>query len=266
LSVAFNILEKLVKANTLVVKTNVLMKTIIITGGASGIGRVAAKLFAENNYAVAIWDVNESNGENLANELTHTGSNVKFWKVNTASFQEVENAASETKNYFGSIYGLINNAGITRDASLLKMSTTQWQQVIDVNLTGVFNCTKAVAPFLIENNAGSIINTSSVVGVYGNYGQSNYAAAKAGLIGLTKTWAKELGKHGITVNAVAPGFIATEMIETVPEKVIKLMKNKTPLGRTGTPADVAQAYLFLMSSGAKFITGTVLSVDGGLTL
>lgn len=242
------------------------MKTIIVTGGSSGIGRVAAKLFAENNYAVAIWDINQSNGEALERELNHAGKHAKFWKVNTASYPEVQSAATQTLKHFGSIYGLINNAGITRDAPLIKMTETQWQQVMDVNLNGVFNCTKAVAPFLIEKNSGSIINTSSVVGVYGNYGQSNYAAAKAGLIGLTKTWAKELGKHGITVNAVAPGFIATEMIETVPEKVIELIKSKTPLGRNGTPEDVAQAYLFLMSDNARFITGTVLHVDGGLTL
>jgi 3-oxoacyl-[acyl-carrier protein] reductase len=242
------------------------MKVVVITGGASGIGKAAAELFAAKGYAVAIWDINEIGGRALEKKLKEAGKNARFWKVNTARFSEVHQVAIETHQHFGSIYGLINNAGITRDASLLKMTEEQWQQVVDVNLTGVFNCTKAVVPYMIQNQVGRIVNTSSVVGVYGNYGQSNYSATKAGLIGLTKTWAKEFGKYNVTVNAVAPGFIATDMIETVPQKVIELMKSKTPLGITGEPDDVANAYLFLLSEQAKFITGSVLNVDGGLTL
>lgn len=242
------------------------MKTIIITGGASGIGRTAVEIFTQSGFAVAIWDMNETAGKELEQTLQQQNKKVLFIKVNTADFIQTENAAKVTQEYFGNVFGLINNAGITRDASLLKMSTEQWQQVIDINLTGVFNCTKSVIPFLIQNNEGRIINTSSVVGVLGNYGQSNYSAAKAGLIGLTKTWAKEFGRYNITVNAVAPGFIATAMIKTVPPNVLEQIKSRTALGRAGSPKDVAEAYLFLASENAGFITGTVLNVDGGLTL
>jgi 3-oxoacyl-[acyl-carrier protein] reductase len=146
------------------------------------------------------------------------------------------------------------------------MTSEQWQQVIDVNLTGVFNCTKAVAPFMVEKLYGKIVNTSSVVGIYGNFGQTNYVATKSGIIGMTKVWARELGRKGINVNAVAPGFIATEMVSTVPEKVLEMLKERTPLGRLGEPEDIANAYLFLSSDESKFINGAVLSVDGGLVL
>ncbi len=146
------------------------------------------------------------------------------------------------------------------------MTSEQWQQVIDVNLTGVFNCTKAVAPFMVEKLYGKIVNTSSVVGLYGNFGQTNYVATKSGIIGMTKVWARELGRKGINVNAVAPGFIATEMVSTVPEKVLDMLKERTPLGKLGDPEDIANAYLFLSSDEAKFINGAVLSVDGGLVL
>ena len=161
---------------------------------------------------------------------------------------------------------LINNAGITRDASLQKMTSEQWQQVLDVNLTGVFNCCKSVSPNMIQNNFGRIINTSSIVGLHGNYGQANYAATKAGVIAFTKTLARELGKHNITVNAVAPGFITTDMIKTIPEKVIEMMKEKISLKKLGTAEDVANAFAFLASDEAQFISGTVISVDGGLTI
>jgi 3-oxoacyl-[acyl-carrier protein] reductase len=167
---------------------------------------------------------------------------------------------------FGGIDILINNAGITRDATLLKMTPEQWNQVIAVNLSGVFHCTKAVALHMVERGKGKIINTSSIVGISGNFGQTNYAATKAGLIGMTKTWARELGPKGITVNAVAPGFIATEMVKKMPEKVLQGMRERTPMRRLGEPRDVANAYLFLASDEADFINGAVLSVDGGLTL
>ncbi|MFY8020214.1 MAG: SDR family oxidoreductase, partial [Bacteroidia bacterium] len=167
---------------------------------------------------------------------------------------------------FGKLDILINNAGITRDATLAKMSIQDWQSVIDVNLTGVFNCSKAVSQYMVQAGSGKIINTSSVVALYGNYGQSNYVAAKSALIGITKVWARELGRKGINVNAVAPGFIATDMIKTVPEKVINGIIEKTPLQRLGTPEDIANAYVFLSSDAASFINGHCLSVDGGITL
>lgn len=241
-------------------------KVVVITGGASGIGKAAVEKFAREGAAVAIWDVSEVQGKELELILLNEGLIARFIKVNTANFEEVEAATKEVIKQFRKIDVLINNAGITRDASLQKMTAEQWQQVMDVNLTGVFNCTKAISPNMIQNNFGRIINTSSIVGLYGNYGQSNYAATKAGVIALTKTWARELGKNNITVNAVAPGFIATDMIKTIPEKVIDIMKEKIPLKKLGTAEDVANVYVFLASHEAQFISGTVISVDGGLTI
>jgi len=167
---------------------------------------------------------------------------------------------------FGQIDILINNAGITRDASLKKMSPLQWQQVIDVNLTGVFNCTKAVTPYMVERNYGRIVNAASIVALYGNFGQSNYVASKAGVIGMTKVWAREFGRKGITVNAIAPGFIKTEMVETIPAEQLAELEMRTPVGRAGQPEDIANAYLFLASDEASFINGVTLSVDGGLVM
>ena len=241
-------------------------KVVVITGGASGIGKAAVEKFTREGAAVAIWDVNEIQGKELELLILNEGFAVKYSKVNTARYEDVERATHDVIKQFGKIDVLINNAGITRDASLQKMTIENWQQVIDVNLTGVFNCTKAVSGYMISNNSGTIINTSSIVGLYGNYGQSNYAAAKSGIMGLTKTWARELGKHNSTVNAVAPGFIATDMINTIPSKVIDAMKEKVPLRKLGTPDDVANVYAFLASKDAAFISGAVISVDGGLTI
>jgi len=241
-------------------------RVAIITGGAQGIGKATVKIFAQAGATVIIWDVNEAKANSTMAELKSLSGNIEFQKVDVTSLESVTEAAKNIVEKHKKIDILINNAGITRDASLLKMTIEQWKQVIDVNLTGVFNCTKAVAPFMVENKYGKIVNTSSVVGLYGNFGQTNYVATKSGIIGMTKVWARELGRKGINVNAVAPGFIATEMVETVPEKVIEMLKEKTPLGRLGDPEDIANAYLFLVSDQAKYITGTVLSVDGGLVL
>lgn len=248
-------------------------KVVVITGGASGIGKAAVEKFLSEGAIVIAWDVvqpseeqQEAPAETDGMQQAAVSSKYMFIKVNITKFEEVEAATKEVIKQFGKIDVLINNAGITRDASLQKMTAEQWQQVMDVNLTGVFNCSKAVSPIMIQNNFGRIINTSSIVGLYGNYGQSNYAATKAGVIALTKTWARELGKNNITVNAVAPGFIATDMIKTIPEKVIEMMKEKIPLKKLGTAEDVANVYVFLASSEAQFISGTVISVDGGLTI
>ncbi len=241
-------------------------KVVIITGGAAGIGKTAATLFGLEGAQVDIWDVNEAKLETTLAELAGKGCKVNTQVVNTANPEAAQAAAAATLKAHGSIDVLINNAGITRDATIKKMSYEQWQQVIDVNLTGVFNCTKAVVPVMIEQNGGCIINTSSVVGLYGNFGQANYSATKAGVIGMSKSLAKELGKHQIRVNAVAPGFIATEMIDTIPEKVLNMVVDKTPLRRMGKPEDIANTYLFLASDAAAFISGTVISVDGGITI
>jgi 3-oxoacyl-[acyl-carrier protein] reductase len=239
-------------------------KIAIITGGAQGIGKATVIKFLSEGARVIIWDIIEEKVLQLKNELKN--EYLDFIKTDVTDLSSVENSAREVFNQYGKIDILINNAGITKDATLLKMTSDQWKQVIDVNLTGVFNCTKAVAPYMVENKYGKIINTSSVVGIYGNFGQTNYVATKSGIIGMTKVWARELGRKGINVNAVAPGFIATEMVATIPEKIITMLQEKTPLGRLGDPSNIADAYLFLSSDEAKFITGVTLSVDGGLVL
>ncbi|MFC7669595.1 3-oxoacyl-ACP reductase FabG [Hymenobacter humi] len=241
-------------------------KVVIITGGASGIGRVSALRFAAEGAIVVIWDIDKAKAEATRGEIEAAGGKAVVAQVNTTQPEQVAAAAQAVQTEFGRIDVLINNAGITRDASLRKMTLAQWQQVIDVNLTGVFVCAQAVAPYMEAQRSGRIINTSSVVGLYGNFGQSNYAATKAGLIGLTKTLARELGKYNITVNAVAPGFMATDMLNTIPEKVLDALKSRTPLGRLGRPEDIAAAYLFLASDEAGYVSGTVLSVDGAITI
>jgi 3-oxoacyl-[acyl-carrier protein] reductase len=248
-------------------------RVAVITGGANGIGRATALAFARAGAAVALWDLAEPAGPALAAEIVGDGGQAAFFKVNVASQTEVAAAVEATCARFGRLDILINNAGITRDAQLIKikddavvgrMSADDFDAVINVNLKGVFNCTQAVAPVMIEQGYGRIISAASIVALYGNFGQTNYVAAKAGVIGMTKTWARELGRRGITVNAVAPGFIATDMTKTIPEKVMTSMIAHTPVGRAGTPEDVAYAYLFLASEAAGFINGVVLSVDGGL--
>ncbi len=241
-------------------------KVAVITGGARGIGKAAVRKFSSEGAVVIIWDVNDQAADKTISELSESGNRVEFNHVDITSFESVRAAAEAVYNKYQHLDILINNAGITKDSTLAKMTPEQWQQVINVNLTGVFNCTKSVIPYMIEKKYGKIVNTSSIVGLYGNFGQTNYVAAKSGIIGMTKVWARELGRKGINVNAVAPGFIATEMVETVPEKVIEMLKDKTPLGRLGDSADIADAYFFLCSDEAKFINGAVLSVDGGLVL
>lgn len=241
-------------------------KVAIITGGADGLGKAGANLFAKEGATVIIWDMNEEKGNETVSGINSNGGKASFFKVNTASYTEVENATQKAIEQFGKIDILVNNAGITRDASLKKMTPEQWQQVIDVNLTGVFNCAKCVSGNMVEKGYGRIINTSSVVALYGNFGQTNYVATKAGVIGMTKTMARELGRKGVTVNAVAPGFIATEMVKKMPEDVLKAMEAKVPVGRLGMPEEIALAYLFLASDEAAYINGTTLSVDGGITI
>ena len=236
-------------------------KVAIITGGAAGIGAATAEKFAQEGAHVVIWDVDQAKGVALAEKL-----NATFVKVNTADYAQVEAAAQAVNEQFGRIDILINNAGITRDSTLKKMTLEQWQQVIDVNLTGVFYCAKVVSEYMLAKGWGRIINASSVVGLYGNFGQTNYVATKSALIGMTKTMARELGRKGITVNAVAPGFIATEMVAAMPENVIESMKAKIPLARLGNPMEIANVYAFLSSEEASYINGHTLSVDGGMTI
>ncbi|VBB43415.1 3-oxoacyl-(acyl-carrier-protein) reductase FabG [uncultured Paludibacter sp.] len=241
-------------------------KIAIITGGADGIGKATVEKFASEGAVVIVWDLNEEKGNETVESISKNGGKAEFMKVNTAVFAEVEEATKKTVEKHGTLDIIINNAGITRDASIKKMTSELWQQVIDVNLTGVFNCCKCASDVMVEKGYGRIINASSVVALYGNFGQTNYVATKAGLIGMTKTLAKELGRKGITVNAVAPGFIATEMVKKMPSEVLKSMEEKVPVKRLGLPEEIASAYLFLASDDAAYINGAVLSVDGGITI
>ncbi len=241
-------------------------KISIVTGGAQGIGFATVEKFAREGSLVIFWDVNAHKGQAVIKELQAKQLSVNFQEVNVAQLSSTDTAAKQVIEKYGRIDILVNNAGILRDATLLKMASTDWQQVIDVNLTGVFNCVKSIAPYMVQQKFGRIINVSSIVGLYGSFGQTNYVASKSGIIGLTKVWARELGRKGITVNAVAPGFIATEMVKTMPDKVLRPIIEKTPLRRLGTPEDIAYAFLFLASDDAAFINGIVLSVDGGLVV
>lgn len=241
-------------------------KVAIITGGAKGIGKVTVEKFLSLGAKVAIWDIDDKAAKEYLAKAQFSDNQLKFYKVDACSLESVEKAAEQVNADFGGIDILINNAGITRDSSFKKMSSEQWQQVIDVNLTGVFNCTKAVFPYMESRGGGRIMNAASVVAHYGNFGQTNYVATKAGVIGMSKVWAREFGRKGITVNAVAPGFINTEMIQTVPREIIDNLISKTPLARLGESEDIANAYAFLASDAAGFITGTTINVDGGLIM
>src|SRR3954451_23583237 len=239
-------------------------KIALITGGAQGIGKETAKKFLQEGARVVICDYDESAGKTTLEEFNN--ENIEFFKVDVTNSAQIEEMVQSTVNRHNRIDVLINNAGITLDGFLTKMDESDWEKVISVNLSGVFKCTKAVAPFMLKQGSGVILNASSVVGLYGNIGQTNYAATKAGVIGLTKSWGKEFGPKGIRVNPVAPGFIETGMTAAVPEKVLDYMKDKTPLKKLGKPEDIAAAYLFLASDDAKYINATVLSVDGGLVI
>jgi 3-oxoacyl-[acyl-carrier protein] reductase len=238
-------------------------KVAIITGGARGIGKATAELFVREGAKVIIWDILEE-GLDTAREIREQGFVCQFDKVNVKSVESIEAATKRAIEQFGQIDILINNAGILRDKSFLKMSMEEWQSVIDINLTGVFNCTKAVVPHMMEKNYGRVICTSSVVGQTGAFGQTNYVAAKAAIIGMVKTWAKEFGKFNITANAVAPGFVKTDMTDSIPDEIRKGFIANIPVRRLGEPKDIANAYLYLASEEASYVSGHTLSVNGGV--
>jgi 3-oxoacyl-[acyl-carrier protein] reductase len=247
-------------------------RVALITGGAAGIGRATAARFAEEGATVVICDVNPGRGQATIEAL---GAGHTFYGVDVSDRSAVQGWVDDVVEKHGRIDVLVNNAGILADATLVKVKDGQlvkqmeedaFDRVIAVNLKGVFNCTQAVAPVMIRQGSGVILNASSVVGLDGNFGQTNYVATKAGVIGMTRVWARELGRYGIRVNALAPGLIATEILSSMPDKVLDGMRQRIPLGRLGKPQDVANAYLFLASDEASFISGAVLRVDGAFVV
>ncbi|MCC5945489.1 MAG: beta-ketoacyl-ACP reductase [Bernardetiaceae bacterium] len=238
----------------------------IITGAAQGIGKATALLFLEAGAKVTVWDKKENLAEALFDLQEKYGDQLSWQNIDTTEVEKVQAATAEVVRKHGHIDILVNNAGILRDASFLKMEDADWHAVMNVNLNGVYNCIKAVLPYMKAQNYGRVLNASSIVGIYGNFGQSNYAAAKAAVIGMTKSISREVGKYGITVNAIAPGFIRTDMTDSIPENYRQQMIQSISVRREGKPEDIAQAYLFLASEAASFITGTVLCVDGGMTM
>jgi 3-oxoacyl-[acyl-carrier protein] reductase len=236
-------------------------KVVMVTGGAAGIGRVTAENFAKEGARVAICDVNPEAGKEALKAL---GPAASFEQVDVSSSTAVSGWVQAVFNKYGQIDVLVNNAGITRDGLIMRMKEEDWDAVININLKSAFNCIKAVSTIMVKQRSGRIISLASVVGVMGNPGQANYVASKAGMIGLTKTVAKELGSRGITVNAVAPGFIDTDMTAVLPDKAKEAMLSMIPLQRAGTPQDVADAITFLASDSAAYITGQVIHVTGGM--
>lgn len=241
-------------------------KVALITGAGRGIGLATAEKFAAEGAIVVIGELSVENGNSAAEAINKTGGTAEFIKLDVSNSESVNNCFSIIQNKYGKLDILVNNAGILADSTLKKLDESLFEKVIDINLKGVYLCGKAAADLMAEAGSGVILNASSVVAHYGNFGQTNYVAAKSGVIGMTKVWARELGKSGIRVNAVAPGFISTDMIAGLPEKVMNMMADKVPLKRMGKPEDIANAYCFLASDEASYINGAVINVDGGVVV
>ena len=237
-------------------------KIALITGGAMGIGLATANRFAKEGAKIILWDVSDK-GNDAVEQLKKEGNEAIFQKVSVTNEIDVQAAVTDAHKHFGRIDILINNAGITKDRTLLKMSKQEWDDVIAVNLTGVFNCTQAVVPIMKDQNYGRIVSASSNVAIRGNFGQTNYVATKSAIIGMTKVWAMELGRYGITANCIAPGFITTAMTDLMPEELRKQSLPHIPLGHWGVPDDIANGYLYLASDEASFVSGICLTIDGG---
>ncbi|MGE5308250.1 MAG: 3-oxoacyl-[acyl-carrier-protein] reductase [Deltaproteobacteria bacterium] len=241
-------------------------KIALVTGGGRGIGRDIALLLAGEGADIAIWDVNMQEAQKTSADIEALGRKCLIDQVDVTSFEKVEQGINKILDKFSKVDILVNNAGITKDNLLMRMSDAEWDAVLNVNLKGTFNCTKAVSRPMIKQRYGRIVNIASIIGIIGNKGQANYAASKAGIIALTKTTAKELASRNITANAVAPGFIATDMTAKLPEELRQEMLKLIPLARMGTPNDIAKACAFLVSDDAAYVTGQVLVVDGGMVM
>ena len=239
-------------------------KVALVTGGAQGIGKAVALLLARNGADIVVSDINFEKAEETAKEVQALGRKALATKVDVATFGDVEKMVEAILTQFGKVDILVNNAGIARDKLILRMTEEDWDAVLNINLKGTFNCTKAVVRHMSKQKSGKIVNIASVVGEMGNAGQGNYAASKAGVIGFTKTIAREFAQRGINVNAIAPGYIETPMTDALPDKVKEELKRLIPLDRLGKPEDVAEAVLFLVSESANYITGQVLNVNGGI--
>lgn len=239
-------------------------KVAVVTGSARGLGKAMVLRMAAEGAKVVVTDINDEGCLAVKAEIERTGGTAAAIKCDVSNRHEVEALVQKTVQQFGTVHILVNNAGITRDAQMTKMTDDQWDAVVDTNLKSMFLCSQAVSPFMIGQGYGRIINISSIAAEEGNFGQTNYSAAKAGAIGMTKTLSKELGRKGITVNAVAPGFILTEMSGAIPDKVKEQLIARIPLGRAGRPEEVAAAVLFLASEEAAFINGHVLNINGAM--
>lgn len=241
-------------------------KVSIITGAANGIGKATALKFAAEGATVIVCDLNQEAVLAVVEEVKAAGGKAEGFVVNVTNQSQINDMVAVVKDKYGRVDTMVNNAGIVMDARLQKMTEDQFDKVIDINLKGVYRCTKAVVDIMVEQGSGVILNASSVVGLYGNFGQTNYAAAKFGVIGFTKTWAKELGPKGVRVNAVCPGFIATAILSSMPEKVITAMEEKVSLRRLGKPEEIANVYAFLASDEASYINGTAIEVSGCIAM
>ena len=241
-------------------------KVSIITGSASGIGEATAIKFAREGAKVAVCDINFGEAERVSKSIVESGGSALAFYVDVTDKASIARMVEGVMAAWGRIDTLVNNAGIVQDAQFRKMTDDQFERVIDVNLKGVYNCTKAVVDIMIEQHSGCILNASSIVGIYGNFGQTNYAATKFGVIGMVKTWARELGRKGIRANAICPGFVETPILKTMPDKVIKMIEDRVPLGRLAKPEEIANTYAWLASDEASYINGAVIEVSGGVTI
>jgi 3-oxoacyl-[acyl-carrier protein] reductase len=241
-------------------------KVAIITGAGSGIGEATALKFAREGAKVAVCDINAGEAERVVAAIRAAGGHAEPFHIDVTDKDSIARMVERVMARWGRIDTLVNNAGIVQDAQFKKMTDEQFERVIDVNLKGVYNCTKAVVDIMLEQHSGCILNASSIVGLYGNFGQTNYAATKFGVIGMVKTWARELGRKGIRANAICPGFVETPILKQMPEKVIKMMEDRVPLGRLARPEEIANTYAWLASDEASYINGAVIEVSGGVTI